>query len=165
MTTARGTIGYIAPEVLSRNFGKVTHKSYVYSFGMLLLEMVKGRKNIDDSKDVTGQVYFPEWVYNHLKQGEELLIRIEEEEDAQIAKKLTIVGLWCIQWHPVDRPSMNVVVQMPEGEDNLIMPPNPFTTIDQILVTDQTKINASKPPRTFQQKLEIISDRAGNEPN
>jgi serine/threonine protein kinase len=41
MTTARGTIGYIAPEVFSRNFGNVTSKADVYSFGMLLLEIVE----------------------------------------------------------------------------------------------------------------------------
>ena len=153
MTTTRGTIGYIAPEVLSRNFGNITYKSDVYSFGMLLLEMVGGRKNIDVTVENTNQVYFPEWVYNHLNQGEELHIRIEEERDAEIAKKLTIVGLWCIQWHPVDRPSMKVVVQMLEKEDNLIIPPNPFTLIDH------PRINASKLPRPLhQQELEVITE-------
>ncbi|CAN0898189.1 Rust resistance kinase Lr10 [Linum grandiflorum] len=44
MTTARGTIGYIAPKVFSRNFGSVSYKADVYSFVMLLLEMVGGRK-------------------------------------------------------------------------------------------------------------------------
>ena len=129
MTVARGTIGYIAPEVLSRNFGNASHKSDVYSFGMLLLEMVGGRKNIDVTVENTGQVYFPEWVYCHLNQGKELNIRAEKEGDTKIAKKLTIVGLWCIQWYPVDRPSMKVAVQMLEGEgDNLTMPPNPFAS-------------------------------------
>ena len=47
MTVVRGTIGYIALEVISRNFGNVSYKSNIYSFGMLLLEMVGGRKNID----------------------------------------------------------------------------------------------------------------------
>ena len=47
MTIARGTIGYIASEVLSRNFGNVSYKLDVYSFEMLLLEMVSGRKNVD----------------------------------------------------------------------------------------------------------------------
>ncbi|GMN51706.1 hypothetical protein TIFTF001_020864 [Ficus carica] len=42
MTTARGTIGYIAPEVFSKNFGNVSYKSDVYSFGMLLLEIAGG---------------------------------------------------------------------------------------------------------------------------
>ena len=65
MTAARGTMGYIAPEVLSRNFGTVSHKSDVYSFGMLLLEIVGGRKNIDTTVENTSQVCFPEWIYNH----------------------------------------------------------------------------------------------------
>ncbi|WKA07608.1 hypothetical protein VitviT2T_025409 [Vitis vinifera] len=151
MTIARGTIGYIAPKVLSRNFGNVSYKSDVYSFGMLLLEMVGGRKNIDVSVESTSQVYFPEWIYNHLDHGEELLIRIEEEIDAKIAKKLAIVGLSCIQWYPVDRPSMKIVVQMLEGEgDKLTMPPNPFAS------TVPTKTNLSKPRRAFQQELAII---------
>ncbi|BBN69024.1 multidrug resistance-associated protein 9, partial [Prunus dulcis] len=51
MTTARGTMSYIAPEVFSKNFGNVSYKSDVYSFGMLLLEMVGGRTNVNRSCD------------------------------------------------------------------------------------------------------------------
>ncbi|KAA3453436.1 glycerophosphodiester phosphodiesterase protein kinase domain-containing GDPDL2-like [Gossypium australe] len=61
MTATRGTMGYIVPEVLSRNFGNVSYKSDVYSFGMMLLEMVGGRKNIDVKVEHMSQVYFPEW--------------------------------------------------------------------------------------------------------
>ncbi|XP_068344342.1 rust resistance kinase Lr10-like [Pyrus communis] len=128
MTTARGTMGYIAPEVFSRNFGTVSYKSDVYSFGMLLLEMVAGRKNVQVTVENTGQVYFPEWIYNLLEQGDDIRIHVEEENDAKIATKLAIVGLWCIQWYPVDRPSMKAVVQMLEGEDNVKLPPNPFSS-------------------------------------
>ena len=59
MTTTRGTMGYIAPEMLSRNFGNVSYKSDVYSFGMLLCEMVGGRKNIDVRVENSSEVYFP----------------------------------------------------------------------------------------------------------
>ncbi|KAG6745606.1 hypothetical protein POTOM_050104 [Populus tomentosa] len=153
MTTARGTLGYIAPEVFSRNFGNVSYKSDVYSFGMVLLEMVGGRKTIDDKIENNNQIYFPEWVYNSLDNGEELRIRIEKEGDAQIAKKLTIVGLWCIQWHPVDRPSMNAVVQMLEGAgDTLTMPPSPFAS------AGQGRRNVNMPGRPLHQALEVISE-------
>ncbi|GLT64187.1 hypothetical protein SLA2020_366950 [Shorea laevis] len=114
MTTIRGTIGYIAPEVFSRNFGNVSSKADVYSFGILLLEMVGGRKNVDVPEENTSQVYFPEWIYNLLDQKEDIRIFIEDDGDAKIAKKLAIVGLWCIQWHPMDRPSIKDVVQMLE---------------------------------------------------
>jgi serine/threonine protein kinase len=83
MTTARGTVGYIAPEVFSRNFGNVSYKSDVYSFGMMVLEMVGGRKNVDDTAENGDQVYFPEWIYNLLEEGEDLRFQIEEEGDAE----------------------------------------------------------------------------------
>ncbi|VVB16084.1 unnamed protein product [Arabis nemorensis] len=41
----RGTIGYIAPEMISRVYGTVSHKSDVYSYGMLVLEMIGARNN------------------------------------------------------------------------------------------------------------------------
>ncbi|KAL2550713.1 Protein kinase superfamily protein [Forsythia ovata] len=152
MTAARGTIGYIAPEVLSRNFGRVSYKSDVYSFGMLLLEMVGGRKNNDLTANAS-QVYFPEWIFNQLSQGEELHIRIEEGDDAIILKKLAIVGLWCIQWYPADRPSMKVVVQMLEGDgNNLTMPPHPVPP------TNGTNSIAGIHGRLHQTVLAVISE-------
>ncbi|KAM7481204.1 hypothetical protein LguiB_005787 [Lonicera macranthoides] len=137
MTAARGTMGYIAPEVLSRSVGKVSCKSDVYSFGMLLLEMVGGRKNTD-TKANTNQVYFPEWIYDHLDKGKELQIRIEEDGDAI--------------WYPVNRPSMKEVVQMLEGEgENMSMPPNPFTA-----ATKRTITNAGPHGRVVEQELSVI---------
>jgi len=60
MTKAKGIIGYIAPEVFYRNFGNVSAKADAYSFGILLLEIVGGRKNVDVTVENTSQVYFPE---------------------------------------------------------------------------------------------------------
>ncbi|CAN6703667.1 unnamed protein product [Malus baccata var. baccata] len=122
-------MGYIAPEVFSRNFGNVSYKADVYSFGMLLLEMIGGRKNIGSTTEsTTNEIYYPEWIYNLLEEGDDLRIHIGEEGDGKIPKQLAIVGLWCIQWHPVDRPSMTTVVQMLGGGENLRMPPNPFVS-------------------------------------
>ncbi|XP_047316305.1 rust resistance kinase Lr10-like isoform X2 [Impatiens glandulifera] len=134
MTIARGTIGYIAPEVFSRNFGSVSYKSDIYSFGMLLLEIVGGRTKPTEKDD--SDAYFPEWIYNRLNRGDELAVEIEHEADEnskKIINKLTIMGLWCIQWFPSNRPSMKVVVQTLEGDGiGLTLPPNPFVSIDPI---------------------------------
>lgn len=92
MTMARVTVGYIAPEVFSRNFGKVSSKSDVYSFGMLLLEMVGARNHTSIATENTSEVYFPEWIFHQLEQGMETRSQIEEEVNRNIERKLTIVG-------------------------------------------------------------------------
>ncbi|CAL9114130.1 unnamed protein product [Musa textilis] len=127
MTAARGTMGYMAPEVFLGSNKTVSHRSDVYSFGMVLMEIVGGRKNTADEGENAAQIYFPEWIYNQLKQGEELRLVTGSVEDAEIAKKLTMLALWCVQWRPVDRPSMKAAVQMLEGSlERLPLPPNPF---------------------------------------
>ncbi|KAJ7965364.1 Receptor-like protein kinase [Quillaja saponaria] len=154
ITTTRGTMGYIAPEVFSRNFGKASYKSDVYSFGMLLLEMVAGKKNVNETVENGTEIYYPEWIYNLLKGGEDLRIHIDEEKDTDIAKKLAIVGLWCIQWYPIDRPSMKSVVQMLEGDgDKLSLPPNPF-----LASTGPARSKGSTPQIRMNQELEIIPE-------
>ncbi|KAG2709662.1 hypothetical protein I3760_05G251000 [Carya illinoinensis] len=153
MTTGRGTIGYIALEVFSRNFGNVSYKADVYSFGMLLLEIVGGKRNVDVTVESTSKIYFPKWIYNLLDQKEELRVFIEDDGDTKIVEKLAIVGLWCIQWHTMDRPSMKLLVQMLEGEeDKLIMPPNPFASLGP------TKVQARKPTTHLGQDLEVIPE-------
>ncbi|OIT39118.1 rust resistance kinase lr10 [Nicotiana attenuata] len=132
MTAARGTIGYIAPEVFSRNNGNVSYKADIYSFGMLLLDMIGGRKKFEvanEQNDIS-KIYYPEWVYKQLEKEEEIEIQIDNEDDSSIIEKLAIIGLWCIQWSPADRPSMKVVIQMLEGEGIPIMPANPFGSIN-----------------------------------
>ncbi|RZC91405.1 hypothetical protein C5167_027468 [Papaver somniferum] len=138
MAAARGTMGYIAPEVFSRNFGAVSYKSDVYSFGMLLLEMVGGKKNTENKMETRNdEEYFPEWIYNRLNSGEDLGIHAEAE-GFDIVKKLAMVALWCIQWNPVDRPSMNGVLHMLEGNtQSLLMAPNPFASRTSVSSTSR----------------------------
>ncbi|KAL2321178.1 hypothetical protein Fmac_030147 [Flemingia macrophylla] len=128
MSDARGTMGYVAPEMWSRHLGGVSHKSDVYSYGMMLLEMVGGRKNINVEANSTSEIYFPHWVYKRLELGNDL--KIEEDmtpEENEIAKRLTIVGLWCIQTFPNDRPTMSRVIDMLEANMNsLEIPPKPL---------------------------------------
>ncbi|KAL6324566.1 hypothetical protein AAG906_013378 [Vitis piasezkii] len=129
MTHARGTTGYIAPEVFCRNFGGVSHKSDVYSYGMLVLEMVGGRKNIDVQVSHSSQIHFPTWIYKQLQPGKDLTVlrSITNEEEEETARKMVLVSLWCIQPNPSDRPSIDKVVEMLEGSSHLLeIPPNPF---------------------------------------
>ncbi|KAH9289830.1 hypothetical protein KI387_033947, partial [Taxus chinensis] len=58
LTTTRGTRGYLAPEWISSLL--ITTKVDVYSFGMNLLEIISGRRNMDQSMHESRK-YFPEW--------------------------------------------------------------------------------------------------------
>jgi len=66
---------------------------FIASFGILLLEIVGGRKIVDVTIENTSQVYFPEWIYNLLEQKEDIRIFVEDNEDAKIVKKLATIGL------------------------------------------------------------------------
>ncbi|XP_052204432.1 LEAF RUST 10 DISEASE-RESISTANCE LOCUS RECEPTOR-LIKE PROTEIN KINASE-like 2.4 [Diospyros lotus] len=126
MLGTRGTIGYIAPELFSRAFGGVSHKSDVYSYGMLILEMSGATQKIEVAQ--TSEKYFPLWIYEHLEHGKDLrLQRITSAEDEDTARKMILVGLWCIQTNPSDRPAMSKVLEMLEGNiQSLQIPPKPF---------------------------------------
>ncbi|KAG6383000.1 hypothetical protein SASPL_157268 [Salvia splendens] len=127
MTAARGTVGYVAPELNCRSIGLVSHKADVYSFGMLLMEMAGVNKKDDPNK------YFPDWIYDCINNGEDLGIVEEDnnvddvnENGKNVLKKMTIVGLWCIQMNPNNRPSMDKVLEMLEGDvEDLKIPEHP----------------------------------------
>uniref|UniRef100_A0A0E0FF96 Protein kinase domain-containing protein n=1 Tax=Oryza nivara TaxID=4536 RepID=A0A0E0FF96_ORYNI len=133
VSAARGTVGYIAPEMISRSFGVISSKSDVYSFGMLLLEMAGGRRNSKQDMSSSSQSYYPSWVYNQLVQQ-----KMGEIANAfnmhELEKKLCVVGLHCIQMKPPDRPTMSEVIEMLEGDvDGLQLPSRPFFCDDEPL--------------------------------
>ncbi|KAG1334706.1 putative LEAF RUST 10 DISEASE-RESISTANCE LOCUS RECEPTOR-LIKE PROTEIN KINASE-like 2.4 [Cocos nucifera] len=142
MADPRGTIGFIAPEVFSRNFGVVSSKSDVYSYGMMVLEMVGGRKNLDVGVGKTSEIYFPHWVYKHMEQDGYLQAYGVTVETEEIARKMILVGLWCIQTKPETRPSMSKVVDMLQGSlSDLQMPPNPVLSVTQVLNVPNSELN------------------------
>ncbi|XP_044489003.1 PR5-like receptor kinase [Mangifera indica] len=128
MTGARGTIGYIAPEVFSRNFRVISHKSDVYSYRMMVLDITGGRHNNNVQVHNNSELYFPQWIYNRLEEDEELgLHGSSNEDDKESVRKMIIVSLWCIQTNPSERPTMSRVVEMLEGSlHSLPIPPKPF---------------------------------------
>ncbi|XP_073122432.1 LEAF RUST 10 DISEASE-RESISTANCEUS RECEPTOR-LIKE PROTEIN KINASE-like 2.5 isoform X2 [Henckelia pumila] len=124
----RGTVGYIAPEVFSRNFGGVSHKSDVYSYGMMVLQMVGARNVTDMGSMQSSENYFPDKIYEQVIIQENLnLDDIASEEEVEAARKMFLVGFWCIQTIPSDRPSMSKVVDMLEGSlQSIQIPPKPY---------------------------------------
>ncbi|XP_068344188.1 LEAF RUST 10 DISEASE-RESISTANCEUS RECEPTOR-LIKE PROTEIN KINASE-like 2.3 [Pyrus communis] len=159
LTAARGTIGYMAPELFYKNIGGVSYKADVYSFGMLLMEMAGKRKNLNANIEHSSQIYFPTWVFDQLSGGNDLTIGDATEEEKKIIKKMIVVASWCIQMKPSDRPSMNKVVEMLEGElESLQMPPKLFLYPQQVpeVVTGGSSSTASAASRTTTTSIEIV---------
>ncbi|KAF8006638.1 hypothetical protein BT93_K0826 [Corymbia citriodora subsp. variegata] len=121
----RGTFGYVAPEVV--NMGRVSHKSDVYSYGKLVLEMADFRDS-DMKVSNSSERYFPEWIYRNLKPDKDLKLPMNvTEEEEVLVRKMIIVSLWCIQANPSDRPPIAMVIEMLEGSlESLQMPPKPI---------------------------------------
>ncbi|CAN6164059.1 unnamed protein product [Urochloa humidicola] len=122
-TTLRGTRGYLAPEWIT-NYA-ISEKSDVYSYGMVLLEIISGRKSYDPVES-SEKAHFPSYAYKKLEEGDlrdifdAKLKYNDKDERVEVAIK---VALWCIQEDFYQRPSMSKVVQMLEGVCNVPQPP------------------------------------------
>ncbi|XP_047943094.1 PR5-like receptor kinase [Salvia hispanica] len=139
MTAARGTIGYVAPELNCRSIGLVSHKDDVYSFGMLLMEMAGVNRVLKGNK-YDSTKYFPDWIYDCINKGVGIGIVEEENNNVDdkneigksVLKKMTIIGLWCIQMNSENRPSMNEVLEMLEGDvEDLKIPEHPSHLVNE----------------------------------
>ncbi|KAG6655697.1 hypothetical protein CIPAW_05G233700 [Carya illinoinensis] len=145
LTAARGTLGYMAPELFYKNIGGISYKVDVYSFGMLLMELVGKRKNLNAFVEYSSQIYFPTWVYDQFNDGKDIEIECAAEEDKEIVRKMIIVALWCIQTNPSNRPSMKKVVEMLEGEvEHLQIPSRAPLSSPERVIKDCDQENSSQ---------------------
>ncbi|KAK9279039.1 hypothetical protein L1049_012714 [Liquidambar formosana] len=122
-TTLRGTRGYLAPEWIT-NYA-ISEKSDVYSYGMVLLEIIGGRKNFDPA-ETSEKSHFPSYAFKMMEEGklrDILDSRLNIEEDNERVSIAIKVALWCIQEDMHLRPSMTRVVQMLDGFCAVPQPP------------------------------------------
>uniref|UniRef100_A0A0D9W161 Receptor-like serine/threonine-protein kinase n=1 Tax=Leersia perrieri TaxID=77586 RepID=A0A0D9W161_9ORYZ len=139
LTSVRGTRGYLAPEWLANL--PITAKSDVYSYGMVLLELVSGHRNFDVSEE-TGRKKYSVWAYEEYDKGNIFAIVDKklpgEDIDMVQVERALQVSFWCIQEQPSQRPSMGKVVQMLEGIMDLERPPPPKSSDSFLSLTSAT---------------------------
>ncbi|CAI0550201.1 unnamed protein product [Linum tenue] len=145
-----GTYGYMSPEYAF--YGQFSEKSDVFSYGVLLLEIVSGRRNTD--------FYDPEipfslvcWAWELWKKGKPEGLIDPAVKDTCVnhveAVKFIHVGLLCVQEVPGDRPTMSSVAQMLSSSDSqsFPLPGEPaFNTRRAVVVVesgDQVRVNCS----------------------
>uniref|UniRef100_I1QED6 Protein kinase domain-containing protein n=1 Tax=Oryza glaberrima TaxID=4538 RepID=I1QED6_ORYGL len=109
--TVVGTYGYMAPEYVL--FGKVSPKIDIFSFGVLVLEIVTGRRNSSFDNTYNAVNLLTE-VWNCWTKGTALQLADQSLDGYSDSKVLRCIhiGLLCVQESPVDRPSISSVILM-----------------------------------------------------
>ncbi|CAH8273929.1 unnamed protein product [Arabidopsis lyrata] len=130
VTTVTGTFGYIAPEY--RSDGVLSVKSDVFSFGVMLLEIISGKRNIDFLHLNDGSTLLS-YMWNHWSQGNGLEIVDPAIKDSSSSSQQILrcvqIGLMCVQELPEDRPTMSSVGLMLGRETEAIpQPKSPVET-------------------------------------
>ncbi|KAL0284513.1 UNVERIFIED_CONTAM: G-type lectin S-receptor-like serine/threonine-protein kinase SD2-2 [Sesamum calycinum] len=133
LATMRGTWGYVAPEWISGV--AITTKADVYSYGMTLLELIGGRRNVEGppsagggGKGETEKWFFPPWAARQIIEGNVAAVvdeRLGSTYSEVEAARLGLVAVWCIQDDESTRPTMGMVVKMLEGVVEVAVPPPP----------------------------------------
>jgi serine/threonine protein kinase len=131
-TGIRGTRGYVAPEWF-KNIG-ITAKVDVYSFGVILLELICCRRNVEleaaeDKKILT------DWANDCYSCGRvDFLVEGDDEALLNLTKveRFVAVALWCLQEDPTIRPTMLKVTQMLDEAAAVPTPPHPSSFISSL---------------------------------
>ncbi|XP_056858269.1 probable receptor-like protein kinase At5g20050, partial [Raphanus sativus] len=145
VTEIRGTCGYLAPEWLLEH--GISEKSDVYSYGIVLLEMIGGRRSISrvenknkkNGKKKKKLEYFPRIVMEKMRERrvmeivDQRLIEAKEVNDEGQVMKLVYVALWCIQEKAKNRPDMAMVIEMLEGRVHVNEPPDSKLVVVDLL--------------------------------
>ncbi|CAK9143689.1 unnamed protein product [Ilex paraguariensis] len=119
-TRVMGTYGYAAPEYVST--GHLTTKSDIYSFGVVLLELLTGRRAMDKTRPKTEQ-NLVDWAKPYLTSSRRLRCVIDPRLAGQYsvkgAKEIALLALQCVSLNPKDRPKMPAIIETLEGLQHL----------------------------------------------
>ncbi|KAI8015414.1 Proline-rich receptor-like protein kinase PERK1 [Camellia lanceoleosa] len=119
-TDVAGTFGYLAPEYFM--FGKVNEKIDVYAFGVVLLELLSGRKPISNDHP-KGQESLVVWAKSILKGGKvsQLLDpSMGNKYDHNQMERMVLAATLCIRRAPRARPQMSIVLKLLQGDSEVI---------------------------------------------
>ncbi|XP_062225226.1 G-type lectin S-receptor-like serine/threonine-protein kinase LECRK4 [Phragmites australis] len=132
-TGIRGTRGYVAPEWF-KSIG-ITAKVDVYSFGVILLELICCRRNVELEAAEEDKKILTYWANDCYRCGRvDFLVEGDDEAILNLKKveRFVAVALWCLQEDPTMRPTMLKVTQMLDGAAAIPTPPDPSSVVSSL---------------------------------
>jgi serine/threonine protein kinase len=133
-TGIRGTRGYVAPEWFKS--AGITAKVDVYSFGVILLELICCRRNVESDVAEEDKKILTYWATDSYRCGRvDLMVEGDDEAamDLKNVERFVEVALWCLQEDPAIRPTMRKVTQMLDGAAAIPTPPDQSSFVGSFL--------------------------------
>ncbi|KAE9611509.1 hypothetical protein Lal_00011751 [Lupinus albus] len=119
-TRVAGTMGYVAPEYAL--YGQLTERSDVFSFGVVLLELLSGRKALQTNNDGQPSA-LTDWAWSLVRTGRALDVvedGMPEPGSQQVLEKYVLIAVLCSHPQLYARPTMDQVVKMMETADESV---------------------------------------------
>ncbi|XP_021828473.1 putative receptor-like protein kinase At1g72540 [Prunus avium] len=162
-TCVMGTHGYAAPEYVKT--GHLTTMSDVYSFGVVLLELLTGRRSVDESRHGREQ-NLVEWSKPFLKDSHKLDRvmdpGLEGQYSTEGARKAAALAHQCLSHNPKCRPTMSTVVKTLEPLMDLNdIPIGPFVYV--VPTEEKNKVPAYRIEREGQAECEVVKNGKNGE--
>ncbi|KAK3433486.1 hypothetical protein EUGRSUZ_D01378, partial [Eucalyptus grandis] len=111
-SAVRGTVGYLDPEYCISQ--ESTDKNDVYSFGVILLELISGREAISNKSSSVNCRHIVQWARPHIESGDIqgiIDLNLREDYDVQSMRKIAEKALMCVQPNGHMRPSISEVLK------------------------------------------------------
>ncbi|KAJ1387366.1 UspA [Sesbania bispinosa] len=151
-TDVAGTFGYLAPEYFM--YGKVNEKIDVYAFGVVLLELLSGRKPIsgDYPKGQESLVMWASPILNSGKVSQLFDPSLGDNYDHEEMERMVLAATLCIRRAPRARPQMSLICKLLQGDTDAIK----WARIEvNALVAPEMLDDEACPPSNIQSHLNL----------
>ncbi|CAD5319804.1 unnamed protein product [Arabidopsis thaliana] len=166
-TSVVGTVGYAAPEYVQT--GKLTAKSDVWSFGVVLYELITGRRAVDRNRP-RGEQKLLEWVKPYVSDSKKFHAIVDPRLEGQYycmksVQRVAALANKCLMKQPKSRPKMSEVVSLlgriiDEEAENV--PPPVANDTEEIIkaeVNGQSEPELKKQGSRYRKKVLDLRDK------
>ncbi|KAG7647121.1 putative protein kinase RLK-Pelle-RLCK-VI family [Arabidopsis thaliana] len=115
-----GTFGYLAPEYFM--YGKMNNKIDVYAYGVVLLELLSGRKpvNSESPKAQDSLVMWAKPILDDKEYSQLLDSSLQDDNNSDQMEKMALAATLCIRHNPQTRPTMGMVLELLKGDVEML---------------------------------------------